>query len=283
MSPIDDELRRAMHARADGLSPSPNPLAGIERRAYGMRRRRASVAGAALAAVAIGVAVPLLVTSGSAGRAPRTAQVAGPVSASPAPSPTASPTSGQASSAEPLNLLTWQARGSAVPAAHLTGIKQGFAAFVGNDQNVEFRALFSTTHHGLTVTVGQAWKNGELAYDVGYATGGANGPELFIGRKTVLQTPVVAFNAAGATGSGKDLLVLVPRPGTGQVSYSPDATAAFSAVASGRSDIDAVGLVDRDPKAQQDRVEILDGDGNRDKPLYRGGAAALLCGAKECG
>ena len=118
---------------------------------------------------------------------------------------------------------------------------------------------------------------------MGYTTGGANGPELFIGRQTAVQTPVVALVAAGAAGSTTDLLVLVPRPGTGQVLYSPDATSAFVPVASGRSDLDAVGLVERDRKALQDRVEILDGDGNPDKPLYKGPVGRLLCGVKECG
>ena len=32
-----------------------------------------------------------------------------------------------------------------------------------------------------------------------------------------------------------------------------------------------------------DRLEILDGDGNLDRPLYRGPVAPLLCGDKECG
>ncbi|MCW2587053.1 MAG: hypothetical protein JWN55_2569, partial [Frankiales bacterium] len=42
MSPLDDQLRAAMHARADVLAPSPDPLAGIEARARGIKRRRAA-------------------------------------------------------------------------------------------------------------------------------------------------------------------------------------------------------------------------------------------------
>lgn len=272
MSPLDDELRRAMHRRADHLAPIPDPLASIESRARRMKRRQVStaIAGAALAVAAIAAAVPVL-TSGS----PRsTVQVA----ASTAP-PTSAPTP-TAVVADPLNLLDWQARGTVPAAAAVTAMESGFAAaFTTPVDQVHFRALFAITHHGLNVTVGQAWADGQIAYDVGYATGGANGPELFIGEKTAMQTPVVAFVAGGVTGSTNDLLVLVPAPYVGQVSYSPDATTAFSPV----SAQDAVGLVDRDPRAMQDRVEILDGDGNLDKPLYRGAVALLVCGYKECG
>jgi hypothetical protein len=62
MSPIDDELRAALHRRARVLDPSPDPLAGIERRARRMRRNRigAAVAGSALAVTAVAGVVPLL-------------------------------------------------------------------------------------------------------------------------------------------------------------------------------------------------------------------------------
>src|SRR4051794_37891147 len=62
MTPIDDELRSLLHARADVLTPAADPLGGVERRARRMRRNRvaASVAGAALAVSAVAVAVPFL-------------------------------------------------------------------------------------------------------------------------------------------------------------------------------------------------------------------------------
>lgn len=43
MSPIDDELRTALQRRATAVPPSPDPLAGIERRAGRMRRNRVAV------------------------------------------------------------------------------------------------------------------------------------------------------------------------------------------------------------------------------------------------
>jgi len=62
MTPIDDELRAALHGRAQSLAPAPDPLAGIERRAKRIQRNRigAAVAGSALAVAAIAVAVPAL-------------------------------------------------------------------------------------------------------------------------------------------------------------------------------------------------------------------------------
>ncbi|MEO6204120.1 MAG: hypothetical protein ABIO67_01865, partial [Mycobacteriales bacterium] len=62
MSPLNDELRDLLSARAAQVAPSPDPLAGIEQRARRMRRNR--FAGAALASVIVlvgaGLAVPSL-------------------------------------------------------------------------------------------------------------------------------------------------------------------------------------------------------------------------------
>ena len=62
MSPIDAELRAALRGRAHVVTPAPDPLAGIERRAQRIRRNRvaASVAGSALAVAAIAAVVPAL-------------------------------------------------------------------------------------------------------------------------------------------------------------------------------------------------------------------------------
>lgn len=69
MTPIDDELRAALQGRASALAPSPDPLAGIERRAQRIRRTRlgAAVAASALAVSAIAVAVPALQGTRSSG------------------------------------------------------------------------------------------------------------------------------------------------------------------------------------------------------------------------
>jgi hypothetical protein len=54
MSPIDEELRRALRQRADELRPPTDPLTGVEARARGIHRRRLA-AGITSAAAAIAV------------------------------------------------------------------------------------------------------------------------------------------------------------------------------------------------------------------------------------
>jgi hypothetical protein len=66
------------------------------------------------------------------------------------------------------------------------------------------------------------------------------------------------------------------------VSYDPDATGAFRPV-TGQDHLDGVVLIDRAKDASADRLEVLDGNGSSDAPLYRGAVAPLLCGLKECG
>jgi len=80
MSPLDDELRAALHGRAGVIAPSPDPLAGIERRATRMRRTRAAstIAASALAVAAIAVAVPALSSSPSTPPPIRPAATASP-------------------------------------------------------------------------------------------------------------------------------------------------------------------------------------------------------------
>ena len=82
MAPLDDELRTVLLARAAGVTPAADPMAGIERRARGLRRRRltASLTGVALAVATAAVGVSTLQP------APRRATPA-PFASSTAPAP----------------------------------------------------------------------------------------------------------------------------------------------------------------------------------------------------
>lgn len=84
MSPLDDELRDLLAARATGVAPPPDPFAGIEARARGIRRRRAAAAvtGAALAVGAVTLAVPAL-TGGQRAAAPDRFATSGPTAGTP--------------------------------------------------------------------------------------------------------------------------------------------------------------------------------------------------------
>ena len=73
-----------------------------------------------------------------------------------------------------------------------------------------------------------------------------------------------------------------PQPNTGQVLYDDNGTGAF------RPDhragpLDGVVLIDRSPRATDDRLQLLDGNGDMDHPTFEGPVAPLLCGLKECG
>jgi hypothetical protein len=154
----------------------------------------------------------------------------------------------------------------------------------GDDSKSHYVPLYDGVVSGVHYTVGQAYYDGDTkAHTFGYSTGGSSGPQAFYGPETPMDTDLIALLVDSIPGSATDLLVLVPRPGTGQLSYSPDATTKFEPVASGRSDLNGVGLVDRSQTARTDRVEQLDGDGNMDRPIYRGPVAPFLCADKECG
>ena len=51
----------------------------------------------------------------------------------------------------------------------------------------------------------------------------------------------------------------------------------------GAAGLDGVVQIHRDLQASDDRLQVLDGDGNLDHPLYQGPVVPLLCGYTECG
>jgi hypothetical protein len=148
---------------------------------------------------------------------------------------------------------------------------------------VRYRDLFvGDTGKGEAFTVGQAWFDGDnVAYDVSYTTRPNDGPVFFLGRATPTDPAVLAFVVPNLAGMS-DLLVVVPQPRTGQVLYSPSATAAYHPI-TGQDRYDGVVLIDRSTSATDDRLELLDGNGDMDHPTYEGPVAPLLCGLKDCG
>ncbi len=187
-------------------------------------------------------------------------------------------------SERPTNLLTWEARGgNEMPL--VPGMREAFAPSLQTTaEKVNYKVLFAgDTDGGVRFLVGQIWAPDDReVHSFAYAEGGTNGPEVFLGPLTPLDPPVLAFVLGSQPGSTTDLLVVVPTPRTGQVSYDADATGAFTPI-SGQDYLDGVVLIDRDPRATNDRLEVLDGNGDLDRPNYRGPVAPLLCGAKECG
>lgn len=106
MTPIDDELRTALHRRAAAVAPPADPLVGIEHRAAQIRRRRAAVAvaGSALAVTAVVLPVALVQLRAEPGRTRAVAGGGTPSSSRPAGTGSPSAIDDQ----QPANALSWR-------------------------------------------------------------------------------------------------------------------------------------------------------------------------------
>jgi hypothetical protein len=278
LTPLDDELRRTLSARAGTVAPSPDPLAGLESRARGMRRRRTalSVGGAVAVVAAVAFAVPVLNPDDGSELQ---------LGTTPTPAVSASPTPTAVAVQRPDNVLSWPTRGDADqgPSVHDLGVAFTRAMDRSDGAEVEYRALFTARTDGVRYTMGQAWFAGEaVAYSVSYSIGPDNVPQFFVGPATPANPWGLAFLVTGFGNTDHDLLVVVPRPGTGQVLYDDNASGAFRP-APMPSALDGVALVERDLQASNDRLETLDGNGDLDHPIFEGPVTPLLCGLKECG
>lgn len=186
--------------------------------------------------------------------------------------------------AQPANLLEWPTRGAGetplLPAA-----KRALAPTLGaTAERVELKILFAgDTDSGVKYVMGQAWETGSgMAFPFSYAEGGTNGPAVFVGPANKKTPPALAFVLDSLPGTSVELLVVIPTPRTGQVSYDSDASGSFRPV-TGQDYLDGVVLIDRAIGETDDRLEILDGNGDLDNPTYRGPVSPFLCGIKECG
>lgn len=186
------------------------------------------------------------------------------------------------SSAEPSNLLsTWPSRGTPSAGPSQDEAATAFATALGRPgASARLRVLFAGgSDGGLRYLLGQAWIAGEgTAYTFGYTTGGESGPEVFLGPITPAAPEVLAYLLCCSPGATTDTLVVVPQPGTGQVLY--DDGSGPHPVGVGQDNLDGVVLVDRDPRASTDRLQLLDGDGRQS---FNGPVAPLLCALSGCG
>lgn len=91
MTPLDDELRRALDARASRLVSPSDPLAGIESRARSIQRRRQALTGGGVAAVVLAVAVAVPLANRRENDEPQIAATPRVTSEAPSPSPAPTP------------------------------------------------------------------------------------------------------------------------------------------------------------------------------------------------
>nr|MDQ3611331.1 hypothetical protein [Actinomycetota bacterium] len=212
MSPLDDELRAALRGRASVLTPDPDPLAGIERRARGIRRKRiaASVASSALAVAAIALAVPAL--------APNTLpdQLPPPIALAVSPPPT--------SSVAALNLdAPWPYRGAVDVTGNgqLEKFTRAWAAIEGVPaEQVEFVPLYGEFLSGNGRLVYAARVRDTAVMEYGLAVS-PDGEAQFLSRTPL--APQTAALVVPAPGDGESLtLLVVAAPDSRSVDYAPD-------------------------------------------------------------
>lgn len=244
MSPIDDELRAALHGRASALAPSPDPLAGIERRAKRIQRNRigAAVAASALAVSAIAVAVPALQSATSSG--PNVPNVAASPTAEPESTATTYPLDPQA---------PWAYRG-----ADLELLGPGTLDTIER----EFGIRHGTNDVELTPLFGQVWEpsgkfelvflasvDGEYRWGISESPNEA-GPEF-------LWDELLADGqdslAAALPGDEVARLLVVAAPEASALDYGPDDASEFMPMAELADGVATIAL-EGDPATDRFRV-----------------------------
>jgi len=259
MSPLDDELRSLLHSRADLLSPAPDPLVGIERRAARMRRTRvaSSMVAAAMAVGVVALAVPSVVHDHAA----RTEQVA-TTPPTPSPVPTPSPSSAGAAEDGVLNPADpWVYRGNRNVIADVSTLQ----------------AEWSAVHPGaqLTPLYGEVYESSQKPQITFASTGGGDRWGVATSSEagwTFLHDEVLTSGTkvlmAALPADEVPRLLVIAAPTTGQLEYAKDGSS-FGPIA-GR--LPGVGYVPLEGDTSGDAVRVLDGNGDIDHPVFQGPA-----------
>ena len=272
MSPLDDELRSLLHSRAGAVTPSPDPLAGIERRATRLRRDRAvaSVVGTALAVAAIALAVPSLVPDNDRSGDDRTRFASSAPSAEPSPA----------------------ARGAFDP--QQPWAYRGDTALIAAHELSSLQDEWATRHPGSTLTplfghVYEPSAKPEIAFSatgdssdrLGVATSSDAGwtfeaDQTLAPGSTALMVPL--------PGDEVPRLLVLAAPTTGQISYAADgetfrdiqlkdvAQLDGSPATPVETTVPGVGVTPLQGDTSRDAVRVLDGDGDLDHPVFLGPA-----------
>ena len=170
MSPLDDELRRVLSARSLEAPLEIDPLAGIEREAKHMRRRRTAmaVAGTVLSLAAVAVAIPA-VRAGLPGSDKKV-----PIAQSPTATPAANPL---VNSPAPPNAFAWHRD---VPAADLKAVAAEWTK-LHDGSDPAGQGLWSAPAEGIPggrVVVAQLWTGADdLPSDAWTVAAVVGGPE----------------------------------------------------------------------------------------------------------
>lgn len=277
MTPIDDELRTSLRRQADGVVPLADPLAGVERRAGRIRRRRVATAvtGTALAVAAVAVAVPVGMAHLRTGSSNEGGYASGGSRPSTASTPATAPPGAGSDPRQLRNFVDWLPRGGGVNDPH-----ERFDAEVGR--------LWSKAHHtepnrsGINRLWSQrlpdgswagVWQLWPLESRTAYTVVGQRLPDgrTFIVLDQVTPKGVKEISSVLAGGAFPHVVVL-GQPRTGQISYAADGRR-FRPVEHLQGFVggDGWAVFDRTGPAigqkLPDLIEVLNGDGRQ---IYRG-------------
>lgn len=248
MSPLDDELRDALHARTSSITSSPDLFAGIEHKARRMRRRRAAgaVAGSALAVSALGLGGPLVASTLTGGQE------------RPAP-PVAADSVRDVYVLDPAD--PWAFRGD--PAALADGGRETFAREFAvrrgvADDDVTWSPLFgqvdAPSGRAEVVFVATVDVTGQAFW--GVVQSSEAGPEFLLDVPLADRTTALP---AVLTGEGAPWLLVVASPAAGRAEYAPDAVRGWTAMRELAQGV-AITPLDGDPSTDRLRVLAVDGE-----------------------
>jgi hypothetical protein len=181
--------------------------------------------------------------------------------------------------ATPANLLSWPPRGT-MPERLLQAATDAYAQSRQQPAGVvQTKVLVGGVDAaGTEYLLAQAWVSGDRAADtVGYLKHADGTDELQLKARVATGAPLVVLDVTDSPATATETLVVVPQPTTGQVLYAAIANAKLVAARAGQ---DGVYAIPRDPKAQGDRLQVLDGDGRQ---TFEGSVASQLCGLTSCG
>lgn len=261
MTPIDDELRAALHGRAAGLTPAPDPLAGIERRAKQIQRNRiaAAVAGSALAVAAVAAVVPALQSAG-APTGPRP-----PTLASAEPTLVPAPVSYALDPTDP-----WAFRGVEVDEGTRATIQRDYATRVQGAEVLVtplFAQVWEPSQQLEVVFLAEV----DGAYRWGVAAATESGPEF---RWDAQLTPRSTSLAAALPGDEVGRLLVVASPDAVAIDYAPQDASGYAAMGELERGVATVAL-DGDPVSDAYRVTLPAGSVIDEAPDLPGAEAPV--------
>ncbi len=182
----------------------------------------------------------------------------------------------------PDNAVIWKTSGYPAPSAEF--VEKAVAAFatgMGHKRvDVDYQILVAGEDDAKNVYVfGQAWAAGQPAQSFGLVRNGRGEETPLLGAVTTSETVLAFAIPAGVGQSTETIAVAFNASVVASVLYGA-AASEYRAVGAGQDLSSGVVLVERDPRAQGDKLKLADSAGTT---VFEGEVASLLCGIKGCG